>query len=66
MARANRKTAIAELRQNPADRALVKVHSEAALQLVAQVDAPPTHHAMLGAIRASLDKHRQLRLLRRR
>ena len=44
MARTNRKGAIAELSQNPADRALVQLNPEAALQFVAQIDAPPAHH----------------------
>ena len=46
MARTNRKGAIAELSQNPADRALGQLNPEAALQFVAQIDAPPPHHAM--------------------
>src|SRR5450830_1724119 len=55
--------AVAELRQNLADRAFVQRDAEAPLQLVAQIHAPPAHHPVTSRVGARLDQPGQHRLL---
>jgi hypothetical protein len=66
MARPHREPAVAEFRQNLADRTFMQRDAEASLQLIAQVHPTPTNNPMSRWIRASLDKRSQFSLLIRR
>ena len=63
MARAHGEPAVAELRQNLADRAFMQRDAEAPLQLVAQIHPPPTHHPVTNRIGTGLDQLGQFSLL---